>query len=320
MEAIKAILDFLAESTLKTGLPIPIPTEEIYSWAAPLNLPARGERILYTGALYQLMPYFERITRYLEALEGLRGVEVFLRLSRAFIASPKLVKVLLSPPAREAGRPRVILTRISKLLNAAGISHAYPYEADLYSGVLLYDLGYEEAFTTVATRVYKALKERGAREVVTVDPHTTHVLRKVYPRYVDGFDLEVRNYLEIVSKAVEEGKVRLRGLVEEAVIHDPCFYARYEGLIEEPRRILEAAGVKVKEPRRTRETTYCCGGPIESISPRLSSRIAETRLRELAERSKVVIVLCPICYANLSRANRLGLRIIDIVEAIDVEV
>jgi Fe-S oxidoreductase len=320
METIKALLDFLAESTLRTGLPIPLPREEVYSWAGPLKLPRRGERLLYTGALYQLTPYFERITGYLEALNGLRGLEFIIRISKVFVSMPRLVKTILSPPSREVARARAILTKISKILTASGLAHAYPYEDDIYSGVLLYDMGYDEAFSEVAVRVYRVLKERGAREIITVDPHTTHVLRRVYPNYVDGFDLEVKNYLEILAEAVEEGRVRLKRLIEEAVLHDPCFYARYEGIIEEPRRILEAAGIEVKEPRRTREMTYCCGGPIESIAPRLSSKIAETRLEELAEKSRVVIVMCPICYANLSRANKLGLKIIDIAEAIDVEV
>jgi len=320
MESIRAVLSFLAESTLKTGLPIPLPMEEVYSWARPLELPRRGERVLYTGALYQLMPYFEGITRYLEAFEGVRGFDIVLRMSKIFISTPRLVRTILSPPSEELARPRAILTRISRILAVAGYTHSYPYEGDLYSGVLLYDMGYDEAFSEVAARVYRSLKEHGAREVITVDPHTTHVLRRVYPRYIDGFDLEVRSYLELLAEAVEGGRVRLRRLVDEAVLHDPCFYARYEGIIEEPRRILEAAGVEVKEPRRAREMTYCCGGPIESVAPRLSSRIARTRLEELAEKSRVVIVMCPICYANLSRANRLGLRIIDIAEAIDVEV
>ena len=320
MASVKAILEFLADSTLKTGLPVPVPMEEVYSWAIPLGLPRSGRVHLYTGALYQLMPYIERLGRYLESLEGSRSAAAILRLARALIAAPRFTRALLSPEPEALERPRAILSRIARFLGAAGYYVAYPYERDLYSGVLLYDMGLDDAFAEVASRVYRALKEAGAEEIVTVDPHTTHVMRSVYPKYVDGYDLEVRNYLEVLSEAVDSGRLRLRPRVREVVIHDPCFYARYEGIIEEPRRILRAAGVEVREPRRSGRMTYCCGGPVESISPRLASKIAETRLSELREESKTVVVMCPICYANLSRANRLGLRIIDIAEAFDVEV
>ncbi len=317
---LKALLEFLRDSTLRVGLPVPLPMEEIYSWALPLRLPRMGSVILYTGALYQLMPYIESLTRYLSALEGSRVSDTLLRLARILIATPKLTRTLLAPEPARVERARRILTNISRLLSSSGVAHAYPYEDDLYSGVLLYDLGLDDAFAEVAGRVYRKLKEHGASTVITVDPHTTNILRNVYPSYVDGFDLEVVNYLEVLSRAAEESRIRLRGLVSEAVIHDPCFYARYLHIIDEPRKILERSGVKVLEPRRSREATYCCGGPVESVAPRLASKIAETRLKELAEKSKNVVVLCPICYTNLSRANKLGLRILDIAEVVEAEV
>ncbi len=322
MASVRAILDLLAESTLRTGLPVPVPMEEVYSWAVPLRLPRRGRVVLYTGALYQMMPYIERLVGYLEALEGRRGSEAILRLARVLVAAPRFTRTLLSPPPEELGRVRAILSGVSRMLRSAGYDHAYLYEGDLYSGVLLHDMGLDEPFAEVARRVARRLEDSGAELVVTVDPHTTHVLRRVYPEYVEGFSLEVRSYLELLAEAAREGRLRLRARVGEAVIHDPCFYARHEGIVEEPRVLLRLAGVGVREPRRSGRMTYCCGGPVEAVSPRLAGRIAETRLRELAGASKTVVVMCPICRANLSRANsRLGgpVEVLDLAEAVGVE-
>ncbi|MEB3850996.1 MAG: hypothetical protein LRS49_00240, partial [Desulfurococcales archaeon] len=101
MSSVRAILDLLAESTLRTGLPVPVPMEEVYSWALPTGLPRRGRVVLYTGALYQLMPYIESLVGYLEALEGRRGSEALVRLARVLVAAPRLTRTLLSPPPGE---------------------------------------------------------------------------------------------------------------------------------------------------------------------------------------------------------------------------
>jgi Fe-S oxidoreductase len=61
----------------------------------------------------------------------------------------------------------------------AGIHPAYLHEKEPYSGVLLYDLGMEEALAPIARSVYLTLKGAGAKTVLTVDPHTTFILRKV---------------------------------------------------------------------------------------------------------------------------------------------
>jgi Fe-S oxidoreductase len=95
---------------------------------------------------------------------------------------------------------------------------------------------------------------------------------------------------------VDKVSVKLDG---EIVIHDPCYYSRYLNIIEEPRRILSKGGINIIEPTRTKRLSYCCGGPIESISPRIASTIARNRFDELKMFSKKLIVMCPICLSNL---------------------
>jgi Fe-S oxidoreductase len=107
----------------------------------------------------------------------------------------------------------------------------------------------------------------------------------------------VKSYLEVLHE--RNYKPKRKG--GEWVIHDPCLYARGLGIISQPRQLLSHAGYTILEPKRSGKMTYCCGGPIESISPRLSRRIAEMRFRELKETGRRIVTLCPICYANLSR-------------------
>ena len=191
-----------------------------------------------------------------------------------------------------------ILENVAITLIKSGVSFNYVYENDAYSGALLYDLGLEEDFSMHAEGVFRKLKERGVEGVITIDPHTTHMMREVYPKFIDGYDLDVRNYLEILAEKGISGKLR-----KEVTIHDPCLFARYERIVEQPRRLLESIGVDVREPERCRNMTLCCGGPIESLSPRISREVASLRMEELAKYGKEVVTMCPICNLSLSKVK-----------------
>ena len=302
MVSIRDVLGLVAENARRTGYPLPVPSDVSYRWARGLGLPSRGDTYLYTGALYQLVPYINSLVAQLEQLSRSRAAGVAVRLARALSKVVDLSRLAPKPDPRDVEYSEAVLRSIVSLLGEAGVRVAYLYEDDLYSGVLLHDMGLDELFADHARRVYRRLVERGAKRLVTVDPHTTYVLSKVYPEYVDGFSVEVVNYLELLAEALEEGRLKpRRRLGERRVIHDPCLYGRVLDIVEQPRRLLEAAGVEVVEPRRSRRMTYCCGGPVEALSPRLARRIAETRVAELRERAERIVTLCPICYANLSR-------------------
>lgn len=298
MVAVREVLELVVENTRRTGFPVPIDRREVFSWADGLGLPRSGEYYLYTGALYQLVPYINSLVRWLEGFEKRRTTgRLALRVAKAVSKALDLSKIVRPDPG-EVEVSRRVLRSIARLLSKSGVSYGYLYERDGYSGILLYDLGFVDVFAEHAGKVYKALREAGARKVLTIDPHTTHALRTLYPKYVDGYDLEVYNYLELLAEKGIEAGDRSGGRV---VIHDPCYYARYEDVLEQPRVLLRSSGYEVVEPRRTGRMTYCCGGPVEALSPALARRVAETRLQELAEKSDRVVTLCPICYANLSR-------------------
>ena len=86
----------------------------------------------------------------------------------------------------------------------------------------------------------------------------------------------------------------------ELVIHDSCVYARYEGIIDQPRSLLINAGVTVKEPELHGKATHCCGGPIESLFPSKSHEIAHQRISQLKAEGSHIVTMCPICQVSLN--------------------
>lgn len=299
------------------GNPLAAPNSVCYEWAKDLGLRRGGETVLYTGCLYQLMAYADSLVDMYESL-GDWGV----RISRLFTSiSPKLfswfASKLVKPDKKILDYSSRTLRSIAKLLRASGVDFGYLYEKDLYSGIYLYELGLEDLFAQHAAIVYKQLVGEGVKRIITVDPHTTYVLREIYPRYVEGFEIEVKHYLELIGvkgNITSNKAFTISDRVKLPVIHDSCYMVRKLGLYDATRNA--AKNIRYIEPKNSGVKTLCCGGPIEGISPKLALRIATKRAKELASTgSDRVIVMCPICFTNLERAfNMLGYKNISITD------
>jgi Fe-S oxidoreductase len=205
------------------------------------------------------------------------------------------------------------LRNIVRLLRATDVNElGYLYGEELYAGALIHDLGVDDVFAHHARRLNNLLRKRGVKRVITVDPHTTDMLRNVYPRFVPEFAVEVKSYLEVLAERRPEPKHKLEA---EVVVHDSCIYARSLHMVEEPRWLLENAGATVREPEHSGKLTFCCGGPAESLFPSRASQIAGMRMEQLACAGHDVATMCPICLANLaSAADGKGVTVRDISE------
>jgi len=285
------------------GNPLGAPRDVCYSWASDLGLKRGGDTVLYTGCLYQLMAFTGSLVKLYERLGilGIRAARAIARISEGLLAW--FISRAASPDMDVYSYALRSLRSVVELLKRCGIEFGYLYDGDQYSGVYLYELGLEEEFAGHARAVYKELVRRGVKRVITVDPHTTYILREVYPRYVESFSLEVIHYIELVRtpKAVERPHGPQPYAAKPPVIHDSCYIVRKLGLYRAVRDSL--SNIRYIEPKNSGVRTLCCGGPIEGISPRLALQIAVKRARELASTgSERVVVMCPICFVNLKRA------------------
>ena len=189
------------------------------------------------------------------------------------------------------------------------MTFGYLYEDDLYSGALAYDLGLDEIVAEHARKVVDVLVKHGVKTVITIDPHTTNMLRSVYPELVPGFDLRVRSYLEVLADRSLAVQKTLSG---EVALHDSCVFARYENVVAEPRALLAQTGIAVREPEHTGRRTWCCGGPVESLYPEKALANAATRVAQLHQVAPEGVTMCPLCLVNLQKAAGDTMRFRDI--------
>ena len=304
------VVGVLADNLRLRGSVLPISARRATRWAAEFGLPRGGSTVLYTGMMYQLIPYIERLVKLEERFGGTR-LAALSGLARRTNRLVNGISLVARPPRRERAEYDRIPATVARLLLRAGVEFGYLYEEDLYAGALAYDLGADEAVAGHARRIAGIFRAHGVRDVITIDPHTTTMLRTVYPRLVDGYDVRVRSYLEVLADRMPPATAPGQGKV---VVHDSCVYARSENTIEAPRRLLAAAGVSICEPASTRELTWCCGGPAEALFPAKAAAVATERVRQLREAAPECVTMCPICLVNLRKAAHGTMRIRDISE------
>lgn len=308
------VIGILGDNLRLRGSVLPLPTKVATRWTEGLGLPHGGATVLYTGLMYQLIPYIEGLVKA-EVKMGDSWMAKFTSLGRRVNRVVNVSGFMARPSAAERARYDRVPINVVHLLHRAGVEFGALYEDDLYSGALAYDLGLDEVVGAHARKVHAVFRKHGVRTVITIDPHTTHMLRTVYPKVLQSYDVEVKSYLEVLAeKGVAGDGHAARRLNAEVVLHDSCVFARHEGIVDEPRELLAAAGLTLREPEYTGRQTWCCGGPAESLYPAKAAANAARRVAQLRAAGDEAVTMCPMCFVNLSGASDGTLRFKDISE------
>lgn len=296
----KHVLGILVDNLLKRKSVLKLSSRTTTKWARGLNIPRGGKTILYTGHMYQLIPSISTLASKMSFFEN-SWITKFFGLGRIANKFVNLAWFMARTDAKETKHYNDILRNIAQLLQVAEVDFGYLYEDEMYSGALVHDEGVDDPFKQHAQRVFEVFKRNGVKSVITVDPHTTNMLRSVYPKYVEGYNLKVKSYLEVL---IDSNLEAARTLDLGMTIHDSCVYARYENIVNEPRRLLSQAGATIIEPENAGKLTHCCGGPIESFFPGKAQTIAKKRIEQLAVAGGNIVAMCPICLVNLKHAAK----------------
>ena len=318
---ISQALSTICGNMARTGDPLGLKLPYWTKWAQGLGFLPQGNDLLYTARMYQMLPFVVQATEMAAgAMPLLPALSIRTFAKMAEIAGAMATEPLLRLGAWRAKelrrRTENALKGIAAALEQAGIHPAYLHEDEPYSGVLLYDLGMEDAVIPIARQVSARLKSSRAKTIITIDPHTTFMLQEVYPRFLPGFNLAVRHYLQVLAASGLNQPYRTdSGAPRKIVFHDSCVMTRDLDIIRPARQVLAALGIEVVEPENTGKDTACCGGPVEYAYADLSRSISGIRARELAGSCKDVLVTCPICLINLMKHEKaLGIRVWDMGE------
>jgi Fe-S oxidoreductase len=156
-------------------------------------------------------------------------------------------------------RNRRVARAFVTCLDAADVSFAVLGQEESCTGDPARRMGNEYVFQLLATANVETLARYRPTTIVTACPHCFNTLGNEYGQF--GGRYQVVHHAQFLAQLVADG--RLRPELERAgslTYHDSCYLTRYNGVIAEPRAVLDAVpGLELREMERNGRSSFCCG-------------------------------------------------------------
>ncbi|MDV0447804.1 putative iron-sulfur-binding oxidoreductase FadF [Methanosarcinaceae archaeon Ag5] len=169
------------------------------------------------------------------------------------------------------------------------------------------------------------IKKSGAHTIIAGCAGCYNTLRNNYKAMAEemGVNFNVTTVSQFLASHLDDlKKAGMHPLDIKVTYHDPCHSGRHNGIFDEPRQIIEAAvGPKnFIEMAANREKSRCCGGGggVRSGYNDLSMAMAKRRLEDIPAGVDYLVTTCPLCYRNLRDAAGNDVKVIDIVELVEM--
>jgi Fe-S oxidoreductase len=203
-------------------------------------------------------------------------------------------------------RAKKAVRAFAELMIEAGIAFAVLGPQESCTGDPARRMGNEYLFQEIAKQNIETLKSKGVRKIVASCPHCFNTIAREYPQF--GGTFEVVHHADLLARLIDDGRLVPKVSIEESVAyHDPCYLARHNDVIEQPRHIMAAMGVEAKEAHRCKRKTFCCGagGARMWMEETVGKRVNIERTEELlATNADVLTTACPYCAIMLDDAAK----------------
>lgn len=214
-----------------------------------------------------------------------------------------------------------LIEKYENILRKIGIDFIKLTDLEFCCGSPAKNAGYEKDFLEVALKNLKIFEDHSISKIITNCPACFKVFAQDYKESLgDKWNIEAEHIVITLIKAIKAKKISLKNLNLTVTFHDPCHLGKQMKIFDEPREILKAAGITVKEMKLNKENSFCCGGGggLKSNFPELSGHIAKERMEMAKETgANILVTPCPMCYLNM-KENAEGVDVREFGELLDM--
>lgn len=217
-------------------------------------------------------------------------------------------------------RAQEVARAMVRILDAAGVSWGVLGEARC-TGDPAKMAGNEIQFVEMAQDNIETFRERGIQKVITMCAHCFNSFDRYYPEL--GAEWVTVPHSVLIEQLIAEGRIKVvRDEASKITFHDPCYLARHNDIVEQPRKVLSAVGQLIEMPRNRKDSMCCGAGGCNywSAGKSGSARINDVRTAEaLGTGADKIATSCSFCLLMLgSSASREGpeRKVFDIAELV----
>jgi Fe-S oxidoreductase len=188
---------------------------------------------------------------------------------------------------------------LARVLEHAGADFGILHDAERTAGCDVRRAGEEGLWASLAEQNIATISACDFKRIFSSDPHGYHTLKNEYPEL--GGRWTVIHHSELLDELIEGGRLKPRKkLGYRVTYHDPCMLGRYNGVFDQPRRVIEALGMQLVEMPRNRSNSFCCGAGggriwMKELRPEGVRRPSEQRIDEAIALGGIdyFVVACP---------------------------
>jgi Fe-S oxidoreductase/Ni,Fe-hydrogenase I cytochrome b subunit len=205
-------------------------------------------------------------------------------------------------------RGKKVSTAMVKILRAAGINFGILGVEENCCGDQARRLGNEYLFQMVAQENINVIRQYNIKKILVTCPHGYNTFKNEYPELakssgIDDWNVEVIHHSQLIAELIRQGKLDMKQKINASVtFHDPCYLGRHNGIFDAPRSVLSQSGAKLKEMKKNRYHSFCCGagGGLMWTEEHLGTRINHIRTDQALETgTEIIATSCPFCMTML---------------------